>query len=72
MIEKPVGAVKRWQANLGEFDMTTPLSRADDRRDEDSTAKAVWTRPTLEVAEIGSSTQAGGGLVGDLDSNDVS
>lgn len=52
--------------------MMTPLSNGDASREAQSFDKAPWARPTLEVTEINSSTQAGAATVGDLDSNDVS
>lgn len=51
--------------------MTTPSSMETLRDDQDN-AKAVWTRPTLEIAEINSSTQAGGAAVADVDPNQPS
>ena len=52
--------------------MTTPLSNDETPREGQVHGKAPWARPTLEVTEINSSTQAGAATVGDLDSNDVS
>lgn len=52
--------------------MTTPLSGKEIVREADNTVKAVWTRPTLEVADINSSTQAGGAVSADADPNQPS
>ncbi len=52
--------------------MTTPLSREENLREADNTVKAVWTRPTLEVADINSATQAGGAVSADQDPNQPS
>lgn len=52
--------------------MTTPLSNDETSHEGQALGKTPWTRPTLEVTEINSATQAGAATVGDLDSNDVS
>ena len=52
--------------------MTTPSSNIEIIRADHDSAKAVWTRPTLEIAEINSSTQAGGAAVADVDPNQTS
>lgn len=52
--------------------MTTPPFTDLDLSPEAAPAKPVWTRPTLDVSDIETSTRAGAGTIGDLDSNDPS
>ncbi len=51
--------------------MTIPSSM-ETARDEQDSAKAVWTRPTLEMADIDSATQFGGAVLADQDPNQPS
>ena len=50
---------------------TTTLAETDPR-DQASPAKTVWTRPTLDVADIETLTQAGGAISADSDPNQPS
>lgn len=52
--------------------MTTPFSSVETVREDQDGAKAVWTRPTLEIAEINSVTQAAGVVSADTDPNQPS
>ena len=52
--------------------MTTPVSADRDPSLEAAAVKPVWTRPTMDVSDIETSTRAGAGTIGDLDSNDPS
>jgi len=52
--------------------MTMHLSDNRIARQDDVAVKDVWVRPSLEVAEINSSTQAGGVLIADQDPNQPS
>ncbi len=52
--------------------MTMPSSNVEMLNNGQDNPKAAWTRPTLEVTEINSSTQAGGGTIPDGDSLDPS
>ncbi len=52
--------------------MTALLSTVETSREGQTNAKAVWTRPTLEVAEINSATEAGGAVSADQDPNQPS
>lgn len=52
--------------------MTTTVSDHTDSRVEAATVKAVWTRPTIEVADIEARTQAGGFISADQDPNQTS
>lgn len=52
--------------------MTTPLSNVEALGEGENAEKAVWTRPTLEVADINSATQAGGAVSADQDPNQPS
>lgn len=52
--------------------MTTARPDGIDPRQEDVSAKPVWTRPTMEMAEIGLVTQAGGAASADQDPNQTS
>jgi hypothetical protein len=52
--------------------MTTPSSNVEIVRADQDNAKAVWSRPTLEIAEINSATQFGGAVSADADPNQPS
>ncbi|MCA1199560.1 hypothetical protein K9B35_16450 [Sphingomonas sp. R647] len=52
--------------------MTTPSSNVEIIRADQDNAKAVWTRPTLEIADINSATEAGGAVSADQDPNQPS
>ncbi len=52
--------------------MTAPLSNVETSREGQTNAKAAWTRPTLEIADINSATEAGGAASADSDPNQPS
>lgn len=52
--------------------MKTTTPAETDSGDQASPAKTVWTRPTLDVADIETRTQAGGAVSADQDPNQPS
>jgi hypothetical protein len=58
--------------HFGVFDVTTTDSPDSERRQEGTTDKAAWTRPTLDVLDVVTLTQAGGDGFADQDPNQPS